>query len=279
MVGNAIKLVTDSSANLIAMDGIAFSAVPLKVMVGEKEFIDDANVNMEELYTAIKNREMQSCTSCPGVQDWLTAFEPAKDVICITLASTMSGSCSTARIAKREYEQKHNGRHVYLIDSLSIGPEMVLLAERAQTLLLGGMKPAMVYRALLKYRAKTKLVFALSGLRHCAANGRMSKSAAQGVGVMGINAIGCANEEGGLDIQKRCRGKKQSLQAILQQMQQLGYAGGKIVITHSGNESGARELMRRIREIFGAVDIHINESRALCGYYAERGSLLIGLEC
>lgn len=62
-------------------------------------------------------------------------------------------------------------------------------------------------------------------------------------------------------------------------MKRLGYAGGRILISHSGNEAGALELMRHIRDAFGSVDIQVSESRALCGYYAEQGSLLIGMEC
>ena len=279
MNDHAVKIVTDSSANLLAMDGVEFASVPLKVIVGEREFADDATVDMEELYRLLEKHPTHTCTSCPSVHDWLEAFGEAKDVICITLASTMSGSCSTARIAKREYEALHHGRHVYLIDSLSIGPEMALLAERARALLLGGMSAPVVYRALIRYRARTKLVFSLSGLKNCAENGRVEHKSARGIGVMGVGAVGCASEEGSLDIQEKCRGKKQIWEGILRQMKRLGYAGGRILISHSGNEAGALELMRHIRDAFGSVDIQVNESRALCGYYAEQGSLLIGMEC
>ena len=50
MNNHAVKIVTDSSANLLAMDGVEFASVPLKVIVGEREFADDATVDMEELF-------------------------------------------------------------------------------------------------------------------------------------------------------------------------------------------------------------------------------------
>ncbi len=275
----SIKIVTDSSANLFELEGVEFAAVPLKVTVGDREFTDDATVNMEEFYSLLDQRPEHSCTSCPSVGDWLAAFGDARDVICITLASTMSGSCSTARIAKREYESLHHGRHVYLIDSLSIGPEMALLAEYARSLVLGGMSPAYIYRALLRYKARTRLVFALSDLKNCAENGRVGRGEARGIGVMGVGVVGHASDQGSLEIQEKCRGKKQIGAGILRQMKQLGYAGGRILIAHSGDESGALELMHRIREAFGAVDVRIGRSGALCGFYAEQGSLLVGMEC
>lgn len=275
----SIKIVTDSSANLFELEGVEFAAVPLKVTVGDREFTDDATVNMEEFYSLLDQRPEHSCTSCPSVGDWLAAFGDARDVICITLASTMSGSCSTARIAKREYESQHHGRHVYLIDSLSIGPEMALLAEYARSLVLGGMSPAYIYRALLRYKARTRLVFALSDLKNCAENGRVGRGEARGIGVMGVGVVGHASDQGSLEIQEKCRGKKQIGAGILRQMKQLGYAGGRILIAHSGDESGALELMHRIREAFGTVDVRIGRSGALCGFYAEQGSLLVGMEC
>lgn len=275
----SIKIVTDSSANLFALEGVDFASVPLKVMVGDREFTDDAQVNMEEFYTLLDRRPEHTGTSCPSVADWLDAFGEARDVICITLASTMSGSCSSARVAKREYETQHPGRHVYLIDSLSIGPEMALLAERARSLVLSGMSPAYIYRALLRYKAKTHLVFALSDLKNCADKGRVGQNQAKGIGVMGVGVVGHASDQGSLEIQEKCRGRKQIGSGILRQMKQLGYAGGRILIAHSGDESGALELMRRIREVFGSVDVRIGRSGALCGFYAEQGSLLVGLEC
>lgn len=275
----SVKIVTDSSANLLALDGVDFASVPLKVIVGEREFTDDAAVNLEELYTMLDSHPSHSSTSCPSVEDWLAAFGEARDVFCITLTSALSGSCHTARIAKRDYERLHPGRHVYLIDSLSIGPEMALMAEYARSLIQGGISPAYIYRALLCYRARTRLVFALSGLRNCAKNGRVGQDAAQGIGVMGVGVVGQASEQGTLEILEKCRGKKQLGAGILRQMRRLGYAGGRIRISHSGDEAGALELMRRIREVFGAVDVRVGRSGALCGYYAEQGSLLVGLEC
>lgn len=88
----SIKIVTDSSANLFALEGVEFASVPLKVTVGDREFTDDAKVNMEEFYTLLNSHPEHSGTSCPSVADWLDAFGDARDVICITLASTLSAA-------------------------------------------------------------------------------------------------------------------------------------------------------------------------------------------
>ena len=96
---------------------------------------------------------------------------------------------------------------------------------------------------------------------------------------MGGGGVGQASEQGTLESREKCRGKKQLGAGILRQVRRLGYAGGRIRISHSEDEAGALELMGRIREVFGAVDVRVGRSGALCGYYAEQGSLLVGLEC
>ena len=44
-----IKIVADSSANLPALAGIDYASVPLKIVTDEKEYVDDANLNTEEI--------------------------------------------------------------------------------------------------------------------------------------------------------------------------------------------------------------------------------------
>ena len=64
----------------------------------------------------------------------------------------------------------------------------------------------------------------------------------------------------------------------LEQMQEAGYQGGKIRITHVQNEGVAQDLAARLREHYPDADISVAVSGGLCSYYAEKGSLLIGLE-
>jgi DegV family protein with EDD domain len=275
----SIKIVTDSSSNLAQEKNGAFACVPLKVIVGEREFTDNEQVDLRQMEQALRDHPGKSHTSCPSVGDWLAAFGDAEEVLCITLASTISGSCSSARAAKQEYEAEHPGRRVYVVDSLSAGPQIALMVEYAQELVESGMSAGDVYQALHHYQGRTHLVFALSKLQNFANNGRIAKLAAKGLGVMGIGIVGKVSAQGGIQLLDKCRGRKQTDSALLKQIRALGYAGGRIVISHTGNESGALELMHRLREAFGAIDVRISENRALCSYYAEEGALLVGMEC
>ena len=43
------KIVTDSSSNIFSMEDASFSSVPLKIITDQKEFVDDPQLNLEEM--------------------------------------------------------------------------------------------------------------------------------------------------------------------------------------------------------------------------------------
>ena len=49
------KLVADSSCNIISMENPHFASVPMKVRA-EKEYIDDASLNLAQMVEELKNR-------------------------------------------------------------------------------------------------------------------------------------------------------------------------------------------------------------------------------
>ena len=56
----------------------------------------------------------------------------------MTITSGLSGSYNAACIAKEMYEAEHPGRRVYVIDSLSAGPELTLMVEKLEELIIEG---------------------------------------------------------------------------------------------------------------------------------------------
>ena len=123
------RIVVDSSASLYALDGIDFAAVPLKLVTDEREYLDDGTLDAVEMATALRTYKGKTSTSCPNIGDWLEAYEGADEIYAITITGTLSGSCNAAQLAAEEYQAEHPGAQVFVLDSLSAGPELVLLAE------------------------------------------------------------------------------------------------------------------------------------------------------
>lgn len=273
------KIVSDSSSDILTLPQVPFASVPLHIIVGSHEFIDDKDVDLELLEETLSTHKGRSSTACPGVDDWLRAFGDSETVFCTTITSALSGSYNSAMSAKKEYEERFPDRTVHVIDSLSTGPEMALIIEKLQELILSGKKQEDILREITAYTQRTHLLFSLETLRNLANNGRVSPAVAKLAGILGIRVVGQASTQGELQLLNKCRGEQCMLSSVLKYMKEMGYQGGKVLVSHNGNEKMAAALADSIRESFHAPDVRFYTARALCSYYAEKGGLLIGLEC
>ncbi len=96
-----IKIVADSSANLYTLDGpdFDFSPVPLKVLAGDREYVDDSRLDVPQMLKELKEYKGKSSTACPSVGDWLEAFGDADIVYGSAITSHLSGCYNAAAIA------------------------------------------------------------------------------------------------------------------------------------------------------------------------------------
>lgn len=272
------KIVADSSADQIILKGVPFASVPLKIITNEKEYVDNKELNVTEMINDLKNYSGKSSTSCPSVSDWLTTFSDAIHIFCVTITNNLSGSYNSAVIAKQEYETQYPDRKVFVIDSLSAGPELKLIVEKLEELILEGKTYEEICEAITEYQKHTKLLFMLESLTNLANNGRVSKATAKIAGILGIRLVGKASDHGTLEPLEKTRGEKKGLNSILQNLKDLGYKGGKIRISHCLNKPLAELLSSILKSEFGTTDIEIYPAAALCSFYAEKGGLLIGFE-
>ena len=273
-----MKIVADSSANLMQLVSLPFDAAPLKIMTAEREFVDDNQLNLDEMLDYFASYKGRSQTSCPNPDDWLTAFGDAEDIFCVTITSGLSGSYNAACIAKELYEAEHPGSRVYVIDSLSAGPELTLIVEKLEQLILERKSYEEICAAIPEYTQKTGLLFMLESLNNFAANGRVSPAVAKIAGVLGIRIVGKASDHGTLEPTDKCRGEGKSLSTILQHLKEHGLRSGKVILAHCCNEPAAEKLKNMIETELPLVTVSICKNLGLCSYYAERGGLLVGYE-
>ena len=272
------KIVADSSADLLTLDDRTVVSVPLKIMTDVKEYVDDAELDVKGMTDDLASYRGKSGSACPGVGDWLEAFEDADRIFCITITSNLSGSYNSAMVAKETYESENPGKKIYVIDSLSTGPEMRLIAEKIQELLAQGKEFEEICETVSEYQKSTYLVFMLKSLTNLANNGRVSPAVAKIAGVLGIHIVGIASEVGTLEQKAKSRGEKKGILSVWSQMKELGYKGGKVKIHHCFNLEAAKQLKELIKHEFANADVEIGKTRGLCSFYAERGGMLIGME-
>lgn len=273
------KIVMDSAGDIQGFDGVPFACVPLKIQAGELEFVDDAALDAVAMARELKSYKGKSGTACPSAGEYIEAFGEAEHVFCITITSGLSGSYNAAKVAAQTYMEEHPGRKVHVVDSLSTGPEMILLAQKIREMIQGGVKRfEEIVEKVEAYKKNTHLVFSLESLTNLANNGRVNPAVAKIAGILGIRMVGKASDVGTLEVIDKSRGEKKALADIMKNMQNLCYNGGKVLINHCDNLPAAQKLGQMIREKFADAEIVIGKCGGLCTFYAELGGLLVGFE-
>lgn len=273
-----IKIVADSSANVLALENTPFAAAPLKVITDAREFVDDAALDVDAMVSWFDAYKGKSKTSCPNPSDWLEAFGDADEVYCVTITSGLSGSYNSAAIAAREYKERHPNRRIHVFDSLTAGPEMTLVAEKIKELVQQKLPFDKIVSLVEEYNLKTQLVFSLESLHNLAQNGRVPVAVAKLAGILSLRLVGKASDEGTLQPTGKARGDQKVPGELLKQLLSLGYKGGRVRIHHCCNLPSAQRLKQAIQDKFPKASIIIQKTNALCSFYAEKGGLLVGFE-
>ena len=272
------KIVVDSSASLYTLQGVDFECVPLKIITDDAEYLDNGTMDAVGMAQTLRTYKGKTSTSCPNVSDWLAAYEGADEVYAITITGTLSGSYNAAQLAAEEYQQENPGKRVFVLDSLSTGPEQRLLAEHLRDLLAEGREFDEICEEMLRYNKHTHLLFSLESLANLARNGRVKPAVAAVARMLGIRVIGQASEAGELDVLCKTRGEHGALERIVLELKEHGYTNGRLHISHCGNPAAAERLKHMVKAVFDGAKVDISECGGLCSYYAELGGLLVGYE-
>ncbi len=272
------RIVSDSSSNLYTSKGIDYVSVPLTIYYNGNAYPDTAGLDTVSLIETIHAEKGAARTACPSAGDWISAFEGADRVFAITMSSGMSGTYNAACTAAKIYMEQVPDAKVFVIDSLSTGPEMQLIIEKINAWYSAGLRFERICRCISLYQKHTHLLYAVESFNNLYRAGRVSAAVAKLAGILGIRVLGIASPQGTISIVNRFRSEKKALQGIFEEMKKNGYRGGKVRISHCINEDGANRLSSLIRREFPRALIDVLPCTGLCSYYADRGGLIIGFD-
>lgn len=274
------NIVADSSIDLFNLESdyekIKFSTVPFTISVGDIEYVDDENLDIDEMILSMKNCKEASRTACPSVGAWYNQFEKDGNVIALTITSNLSGSYNSACIAKNMILEKYPDKKIEIIDSLSVGPEMILILRRICSMIKKNYHFDDVVKDAKKYMKFTNVSFVLSSFDNLIKNGRMNKLTGFVANKLSLLGIGIASEKGTIEMKGIARGKKKAIETVISDIKQRGKHIKDIVISHCKNIEFANILKEEIEKVWGDIAITVIPTRGLCSYYAEVGGLIIG---
>lgn len=273
------KIVADSSCDMWELNGVDFAVAPMTISTDNKHYVDNQELDVHLMSEELAKYKGVSHTACPSVGSWLDCYEGYDEVFVVTLTGAMSGTYNSAMTAKGIYEEENENVKVHVFDSLSTGPEMRLLIEKLKEMIEEDLPFEEIVEKGQDYLNHTRLFFALKSLHNFAMNGRVSKTVASAIGVLNISIFATASEEGTIQQISKCRGEKKVVKSMIEHLENAGYHGGKVRISHADNLKLAHSVRDKILELYPHADIIVYPMGGLCTYYAEIGGLLVGCEC
>ena len=272
------QIVSDSSSNIFAVEGVCYTTVPMKIIAGDREYVDNEALDVRGMVNDLKAYKGKSGSSCANAQEWLDAFGDADMVFGVTISRNLSGSFNAAEAAAREFAEEHPEAKIHIFDTLSAGPEMAMVIEKIHELVEKGLDFEQIVAQVREYQHHCHILFCLESMNNLARNGRVNPAVAKIASVLGIRACGDA-QNGQIIPTQKPRGQKKATEVLAAMIRERGFSNGSwLRIAHCFGESQARLLADAVRKDFPDARITIEPTGALCSFYAEEGGLIIALE-
>ena len=136
--------------------------------------------------------------------------------VVITLASQLSGTCQSARVAAEDYD------NIYVVDSGSVTLGAGILAEYALRCACSGMEASRIAELLEKKKEDVCLIAMLDTLEYLKKGGRISAAVAFAGGLLNIKPV-VNVKDGVIHMLGKARGSKQGSNLLAQE---IGKTGG-----------------------------------------------------
>lgn len=206
-------------------------------------------------------------------------LKEGKDILHIAFSSGLSGTANAARLAAENMMEEFPGRKIIVIDSLCASLGQGLLVDYALKLQQQGKTMEETAKWLEDHIQNICHLFTVEDLKYLQRGGRISKTTALVGTMIGIKPVLHVDPEGKLVSISKVRGRKQSIQALVNKMEEnIGkYRDEKqpIFISHGDCIEDANYLAELVKERFGYDEFLINDVGPTIGAHSGPGTLAL----
>jgi DegV family protein with EDD domain len=269
-------VVTDSAANLppemAAEHGI--SVVPMYLKFGESVYQDGVDLPRNEFYAKLEREEVPVSTAAPSVGDYREVFERALEhaegVVCVTVASFVSVSFDSARVAANEL-----GGRVKVVDSKSASMGEGWAALEAARLAATDAGLDEVAARTEDVAARTQLAATINTFEFLRRSGRVHALLAYAGTALNIKPV-FALRGGKIEQLGRPRSRARAIERILDETRPLAARGPlRCAVAHAAVPEEAEALLARITGELDCDETLLTEFTPLMGAHTGPGVLAI----
>lgn len=280
------EIVTDSSCNLVEdmIDDFGLHILPLTFMVdGEQyqSYLKGQHTDLKQFYTMMREGKVIT-TSLPNLADsealMRDLLEQGRDVLYLGFSSGLSGTFEATELLIRDLEKEFPERTMCAVDTLAASGGEGLLIWHAVQRARAGASIEEVRDWVEQHKLNLAHWFTVDDLMFLFRGGRVSKTAAWAGTMLNIKPVMHVDDEGHLVPLEKVRGRKKSLNALVDHMEQSALApiGEQMVfITHGDCAEEAAYVAKQVKERFGCKEVVINYVDPVIGAHSGPGTMAL----
>lgn len=281
------KITTDSTADLPVsyLKENNVGCMPISYILDGVTYGGDKELDWKEFYAMMREQGKMPTTSQINPAEAKEYFEEYiktdKEILHLAFSSGLSGTCGNMRMAAEEIMEEHPDVKIVVVDSLCASMGEGLFVHKAVKLGDQG-KSLEETAAWLNENAQNFVhVFTVDDLFHLYRGGRVSKTAAVIGTLVSIKPKLHVDSEGHLIVIGKVRGRKKSLSALVDYMEEK--MGSRVqenkddyvFISHGDALEDAEYVRDQIRERFGMEHFMINHIGPTIGAHSGPGTIAL----
>lgn len=273
------KIVADSSCDLneeLEKD-LNISLVPFKIDIDDESFIDNEDLEIQEMVLAMKKSPNPIKTSCPSPGDFLEEYIKNKDIFVVTISSALSATYNSAILARDMALEEDPEKFIYVFDSKSASVGETLIAMKISELIKKDLSNDEIVEKVEEYIAGMTTYFISESLDNLIKNGRISKTKGLIANVLKLKPIMGPNAQGEIGLIENARGTKKAFSRLVQIIGEgkRDFEDRVMVISHSNVEYRALAVKEEVEKLYNFKDVIIVETKGLSTGYVNDGGLIL----
>lgn len=256
--------------------------VNLAYILNGKTYGKGEELKPKQFYQNVRNGSMPTTSQVNPEEgkEFLTGIlKEGKDVLYIAFSSGLSGTYNSMRLAAEEISEEGNFGKIIVVDSLSASLGEGLLVFYAVEMKKAGKTMEEIADWVENHKKNLVHVFTVDDLFHLHRGGRVSKATAVLGTMVNIKPILHVDHEGHLIAIGKVRGRKKSLNSLVDYMDShIGAYRGKqdiVFISHGDCEEDAQYVARLVEEKFGIGKFKINFVGPTIGAHSGPGTVAL----
>ena len=276
-------LMTDSCCDLPASveQELELIVLPLSVLQEGREYrnyLDHRELDPAVFYDKLRKGATGS-TSAANAEAFREAMEAVlqegKDILCLNFSSALSTTYQSAAIAAQELRDSYPDSKIVVIDTLCASMGQGLLVYLAGREKAAGKTIDEVAAYVEETIPHLCHWFTVDDLNHLKRGGRVSAAAALLGTMLQMKPVLHVDDEGRLIPVSKVRGRKASIKALLDRMEELEIDTDTVFISHGDCLAEVEAMGEEIRKRFGTKTLLINYVGPVIGNHSGPGTIAL----